>query len=49
MEKRKGSYCSLEPVFSRALHREPLSTILTFSVNDPLPDLQIFPEMDNSV
>ena len=33
---------SLEPVLSSALHREPLSTILAFSVNDPLPDLPKF-------
>ena len=28
---------------------EPLSTILAFSVNDPLPDLQILHEIGNSV
>ena len=32
-EKRWRSYWSLEPVLSGALHMEPLSTILVFSVN----------------
>ena len=43
-EMKWRSYWSLEHVLSRVLHREPL-----FSVNDTFPDLQIFPEMDNSV
>ena len=34
---------TLQPVLSSALHWEPLSTILAFSVNDPLPDLPNFP------
>ena len=38
-----GEEIRLEPVFSSALHREPLSTVLGFLVNDPLPDLQNFP------
>ena len=41
-ENRKGSYWGLEPVFSGPLHMEPLSTILAFSENDPLPDLPNF-------
>ena len=48
-ENRKVSYWGLEPVFSGEIHMEPLTTILAFSVNDTFPDLQIFPEMDNSV
>ena len=38
-QKRKGSYWILETLPSGTLHMEPLSTILPFSVNDPLPDL----------
>ena len=38
-EMKQGSYWSLEHVLSRPLHREPLLTILGFSVNDTLPDL----------
>ena len=43
METRQGSDSSLQPVLSRVLHWEPLSTILAFSVNDPLPDPPNFP------
>ena len=48
-EKKQGSDSSLQPVLSNALHWEPLSTIFVFSVNDHLPDLPNFPEMDNLV
>ena len=43
------SRLNMNLVSSVALRREPLSTILAFSVNDPLHDLKHFPEMDNSV
>ena len=49
MEKRKGSYWTLQPVLSGVLHMEPLSTTLAFWVNDSLPDVQIFTEIDNLV
>ena len=42
-EKRQSSDSSLRPVLSSALHWEPLSTILAFSVNDPLRDLPNIP------
>ena len=42
-EKRQGSDSSLQPVLSSALYWEPLSSILAFSVNDPLRDLPNFP------
>ena len=42
-EKRQGSDTNLQPVLSSVLHWEPFSTILAFSVNDPLPDLPNFP------
>ena len=49
MEKRKGSYCSLEPVFSGALIGERLSMTLAFSVDNPFPSIPIPPEMNYSV
>ena len=48
-EMTSGSYWSLEHVLSRQWHNYPLLTILAFLVNDPLPDLQNFPELDNSL
>ena len=42
-EKRRSSYWSLEHVLSGALHRELLSKILVFSVNEPFPDVLNFP------
>ena len=41
-EKRQGSYWSLEPVVSGALHMEPLSF---FSLNDSLP---VFPNFSQN-
>ena len=49
LEKRQDSDSSLQPVLSSALHWEPLSRILAFSVNDLYLIYQIFLEMDNSV
>ena len=40
---RHCSYWSLEPVLSGVVHRELLSTIFVFSVDDPFPDLPNFP------
>ena len=48
-EDRKGSYWGLDPVFSGALHMEPLSKILAFSVTTRNRFSQIYNEMDNLV
>ena len=47
-EKRQVWDSTLQPVLWSVLHWEALSTILAFSVNDPLIS-QIFPEMDYSL